>query len=75
MQVNPAATGHQATKTCKAMHTARLQQKAVSNSAAAMDTSLYAYGEKLETREVFKCHRCLIAYDDDTQEEHGDFDV
>ena len=37
MQVNPTATGHQATKTCKAMDAARLQWKAVSDSAVAMD--------------------------------------
>ena len=48
MQVNPTATGHQATKTCKAMHAARLQRKAVSDSAVAMDVKFYAYGEELE---------------------------
>ena len=48
MQVNPMATGHQATKTCNAMHTARLQWKAVSDSPDAMDAKFYAYGEELE---------------------------
>ena len=43
MQVNPTATGHQAMKTCKAMHAAKLQQKAVSDSAVAMGGTLYAY--------------------------------
>ena len=56
MQVNPKATGHQATKSCKGMHTAKLQQKAVSDSAAAMDAKFYAYGEELEQVEVFKYH-------------------
>ena len=37
MQVNPMATGHQATKTCKAMHAAKLQRKAVSDSTVALD--------------------------------------
>ena len=68
MQVNPTATCHQATKTCKAMHAARLQRKAVSDSAVAMEPKLYAYGEELERVEVFKYLRRLIAfYDDDTQ--------
>ena len=48
MQVNPTATGHQATKTCKAMHAARMQQKAVSNCTVALDTTFYAYREELE---------------------------
>ena len=54
MQVNPTATGHHATKTCKAIHAARLQWKAVSDSAVAMDTKLYVYEEELERVEVFK---------------------
>ena len=45
MQVNPTATGHQAMKTCKAMHAARLQRKAVSDSSVALDVKFYAYGE------------------------------
>ena len=72
MQVNPTATGHQATKTCKAMHAARLQRKAVSDSAVAMDAKFYAYGEELERVEVFKYHGRLIAFDnDDTQAVRG----
>ena len=65
MQVNPAATGHQSTKTCKAMHAARLQQKAVSDSAVVMDAEFYTYGEELERVEVFKYLGSLIAFDDD----------
>ena len=65
MQVNPTATGHQATKTCKAMHAARLQRKAVSDSAVALDSKFYAYGEELERVEVFKHIGRLIAFDDD----------
>ena len=42
MQVNLTATGHQATKACKAMRAAKLQRKAVSNSAMALDAKLYA---------------------------------
>ena len=68
MQVNPAATGHQATKSCTAMHTARLQREAISDSAVAMDAKVYAYGEELEQVEVFKYLGRLIAFDDnDTQ--------
>ena len=58
-------TGHQATKTCKAIHAARLQWKAVSNSAVALDAKFYAYGEELERVEVFKYLWRLIAFDDD----------
>ena len=57
--------GHQATKTCKAMHAARLQQKAVSDSVVAMDARFYAYGEELERVGVFKYIGRLIAFDDD----------
>ena len=72
MQVNPTATGHQATKTCKAMHAARLQRKPVSDSAVALDAKLYAYGEELERVDVFKYVGRLIVFDDDdTQEVRG----
>ena len=65
MQVNPTATGHQATKTCKPMHATILQQKEVSDSAAAMDAKFYAYGEELERVQVFKYFGHLIVFDDD----------
>ena len=45
MQVNSTATAHQATKTRKAMYAGRLQGKAVSDSAVAMDAKFYAYGD------------------------------
>ena len=57
--------GHQATKSCKVMHAARLQRKVVSDSAVAMDVKFYAYGEELERVEVFKYLRRLIEFDDD----------
>ena len=65
MQVNPTATGHQTTKTGKAMHAARLERKAVSDSAVAMDAKFYAYREELERVEVFKYLGRLILFDDD----------
>ena len=65
MQVNPTATGHHATKTCKVMHAARLQRKAVSDSAVALDAKFYAYREELERVEVFKYLGRLITFDDD----------
>ena len=46
--------GHQATKTCKAMHAVRLQRKAVSDSTLAMDAKFYLYREELERVEVFE---------------------
>ena len=72
MQANPATTGHQATKTCKAMHAALLQRKAVSDSAVALDAEFYAYGEELKRVEVFKYLGRFIAFvDDDTQAVRG----
>ena len=68
MQVNPTVTGHQATKTCKAMHAARLQRKVVSDSAVVLDAKFYAFGEELEWVEVFKYLGRLIAFDDDDTE-------
>ena len=50
MQVNPTSTGHQGMKTCKDMTAAKLQREAISNSAAALDENIYAYGEELESR-------------------------
>ena len=64
MQMNPTATGHQAKKTCKTMHVARLQRKAVSDSAVAMHKKFYAYGEELERVEVLKYLGHLITFDD-----------
>ena len=52
-------------KKCKVMHAARLQPKAISNSAVAMDAKFYAYGEELERVEVLKYLARLIAFDDD----------
>ena len=54
MQVNPAAMGHQSSKTCKEMHAAKLQRKAVSDSAKALDAKFFAYGVALKYVEVFK---------------------
>ena len=65
MQVKPAATGHKATKPCKAMHAARLQRKVVSDSAFALDTKCYACGEELERVEVFECLGRLVVFEDD----------
>ena len=72
MQVNQTATGHQATKTCKAMHAAKLQRKAVSDSASVVYATYYAHGEELERVEVFKYLGRLITFDNDiTQAVHG----
>ena len=60
--MNPTATGHQATKTCKAMHAARLQRKAVSDSAVAMDAKFYAYGEELETAFCCSLAACMALH-------------
>ena len=66
------ATGHQGTKACRAMHAAKLQQEAVSNSAAALDEKFCTYGEELEWVEVFKYLGQLIAFDnEDTQAVRG----
>ena len=54
MQVNPMVTRHQGTKSCRAIHAAKLQQKVVSNSTAALDEKFYVYREELERVEVFK---------------------
>ena len=72
MQVNPVAMGHQSSKTCKEMHVAKLQRKAVSDSAKALDAKFFAYGVELERVEVFKYSGRLIAYnDEDTQAVRG----
>lgn len=65
MQVNPTATGHQGTKECKAMHAAKLQWKAVSNSVGALNGKFYTYGEELEQVEVFKYLGCLVTFNHD----------
>ena len=68
VQVDPAAMGHQSLKTCKNMHAAKLQRKAVSDSAKALEAKFFAYGVELERVEVFKYLGRLIAHDDeDTQ--------
>ena len=65
MQVNPAAMGHQSSKTCKEMHAAKLQRKAVSDSAKALEAKFFAYGVELERVKVFKHLVQLIAYNDE----------
>ena len=56
----------------QAMHAARLQRKAVSDSAVVMDAKGYEYGEELERVEVFKYLGRLIAFnDDDTRAVRG----
>ena len=64
MQVNPAAMRHQSSKTCKTMHAAKLQRKAVSDSPKTLEAKFFAYGVELERVEVFKYSGRLIAYDD-----------
>ena len=64
--------GHQSFMTCKAMHAAKLQQKAVSDSPKPLEAKFFAYGVELERVEVFKYLGRLIAYDDeDTQVVRG----
>ena len=42
MQVNPMVIGNQSSKSCIAVHAARLQRKAVSDSAVALDKKFFA---------------------------------
>ena len=64
--------GHQSSKTCKEMHTAKLQRKAVSDSAKALKAKFFAYVVELERVEVFKYLGRLIAYDaEDTHAVRG----
>ena len=65
MQVNPASMWYQSSETFKEMYTDKMQQKAVSNSAKALDIKLFAHGVELERVEVFKYLGRLIAYDDE----------
>ena len=59
-------------KTCKDMTAAKLQREAVSNSAAALDKKIYAYGKELERVEVSKyLGRNVCFDDDDTQAVRG----
>ena len=63
--MNPATIGNQSLKTCKTMHAAKLQRKAVSDSAKALKAKFFAYGVELKRVEVFKYFGRLIAYDDE----------
>ena len=72
VQVNPAAMRHQYSKTCKIIHTAKLQRKAVSDSAKALEAKFFAYSVELERVEDFKYLGRLIAYNnEDTQAVRG----
>ena len=54
------------------MHAAKLQRKAVSDSAKALKAKFFAYGVELERVEVFKYLGRLIAHnDEDTQSVHS----
>ena len=48
-------------KKCKNMHAAKLQQKAVSDSAKVLEAKFFAYDVELERVEVFKHLGRLIA--------------
>ena len=63
--MNPAAIEYQSSKTCKTMHAAKLQRKAVSDSAKALEAKFFAYGVELERVEFFKYLGQLIADDDE----------
>ena len=52
--MNPAAMGHQYSNTCNKTHAAKLQKKAVSESAKALAAKFFAYRVELEQVEVFK---------------------
>ena len=70
--VNPAAMGQQSSKTYKEMHAAKLQPKAVSHSAKALEARFFAPGVELERVEVFTYLGRLIEYDgEDTQAVRG----
>ena len=56
--MNPAAMRHQYSKTCKIIHTAKLQRKAVSDSAKALEAKFFVYGVELERVEVFIWDGC-----------------
>ena len=72
MPVNSSARGHQGPKSCMTMHVTKMQQKAVSNSAATLDAKSHAYRGELERVGIFKyLGRLVKFYNDDTHSVRG----